>query len=304
MTDFKAYDAELLKSRMLDNAKAVESALEDHFCGKSEQGELALIKKAQIYSLFGGGKRIRPFLVNEVCRSLGGDTRASMPFAVAVEMIHTYSLIHDDLPCMDNDDMRRGKPSNHKAFGEAAAVLAGDALLTNAFGAAAENERLAPSVIASGIKMLSAAAGDAGMIGGQIIDIESESRERSFEELLQLHSLKTGRMIEVSASLGALSAGYGEGTREFTAVKTYAQKIGLAFQAIDDLLDATSDEQTMGKSLSDKDNEKTTFLTFFDIDGVREYAQRLTEEAIAAVSELENFDVLRSLAVYLLNRNK
>ncbi len=304
MTDIKSYNIEKLKARMLENENDVENAMEKYFAKKSEQGSLKIIKDAQTYSLLGGGKRIRPFLVNEVCRALGGEQKASMPFAIAIEMIHTYSLIHDDLPCMDNDDMRRGKPSNHKAFGEGTAVLAGDALLTNAFEAASDNEKLSARAVADGIRMLASAAGDAGMIGGQIIDIEAEGKEQSFEELLLLHSLKTGKLIEVSVALGALAAGYGEGTREFSSVKAYAQKIGVVFQAIDDLLDVISDEQTMGKSLSDKDNEKTTFLTFFDIDGVREYSEKLTNEAIDAVSELPNSDVLSALAVYLLNRNK
>ena len=160
---------------------------------------------------------------------LGGKEDASMPFAIAVEMIHTYSLIHDDLPCMDDDDMRRGKPTNHKVFGEATAVLAGDALLTNAFLVAAQNFSVSPSILRCALALIADCAGDEGMIGGQITDMQGESKELSFEELLTLHSLKTGKMIELSACLGALAAGYGDNTDEYTRVGSYARKIGLAF---------------------------------------------------------------------------
>ena len=166
---------ESLKQALACNREKTEAALEAFFSAKTRDNKsLALIMEAQEYSLLGGGKRIRPFLVNEVCRVLGGELDASMPFAIAVEMIHTYSLIHDDLPCMDNDDMRRGKPSNHKAFGEANALLAGDALLTNAFLAAASNDRVAAEICSAAVAAISRAAGDEGMIGGQMIDLRGE----------------------------------------------------------------------------------------------------------------------------------
>ena len=293
-----------IKKALKQNSDATEKALKKFFDDKSRQGSLATVMDAQTYSLLGGGKRIRPFLVNEVCRILGGEDAASMPFAIAVEMIHTYSLIHDDLPCMDNDDMRRGKPTNHKVFGEANAVLAGDALLTNAFLAATCNDKVAPQLLCEAVRMISAAAGDEGMIGGQVTDIEGEERKLSFEELLTLHSLKTGKMIELSACLGALAAGYGSETEEFKLVACYARKIGLAFQVIDDLLDLMGDEATVGKTLSsDAENDKTTFLTFFSADEAKAYADTLTDEAICHISKLSNTQSLKALALFLRDRN-
>lgn len=296
---------ENIKIALAENSLATEAALEEFFKGKNSSGSLEIIISAEKYSLLGGGKRIRPFLVNEVARVLGASLEASMPFAMAVEMIHTYSLIHDDLPCMDNDDFRRGKPSNHKVYGEAYAMLAGDALLTNAFLAAASNKNVDPSYLSAAITALSDAAGDEGMIGGQVTDLEGEEKKLTFEELLGLHSLKTGKMIEVSALLGCIAAGYSEETKEARAVCAYARNIGLAFQAIDDLLDLIGDEAIVGKTLSsDAENQKTTFLSFFDIEGVRDYAKRLTEDAISEISEIEGSELLRELALYLLERDK
>ena len=296
---------ENIKIALDENSLATEAALEEFFKGKNSSGSLEIIISAEKYSLLGGGKRIRPFLVNEVARVLGASLEASMPFAMAVEMIHTYSLIHDDLPCMDNDDFRRGKPSNHKVYGEAYAMLAGDALLTNAFLAAASNKNVDTSYLSAAITALSDAAGDEGMIGGQVTDLEGEEKKLTFEELLRLHSLKTGKMIEVSALLGCIAAGYSAETKEARAVCAYARNIGLAFQAIDDLLDLIGDEAIVGKTLSsDAENQKTTFLSFFDIEGVRDYAKRLTEDAISEISEIEGSELLRELALYLLERDK
>jgi len=296
---------ENIKIALAENSLATEAALEEFFKSKNSSGSLEIIISAEKYSLLGGGKRIRPFLVNETCRALGGSVEASMPFALAVEMIHTYSLIHDDLPCMDDDDLRRGKPTNHKVFGEATAVLAGDALLTNAFLAVVKNDAVSAQIKADAVRLLSIAAGDEGMIGGQIKDMEGEKRSLSFEELLELHALKTGKMIEVSVALGCLAAGYGEDTSEYAVATSYARKIGVAFQAIDDLLDVIGDEKTVGKTLcSDADNKKTTFLTFFDVDGVRAYAQKMSIGAIDDISKIPNSDTLKALAVFLLNREK
>ena len=286
------------------NSIATEKAMADFFFAKSTEGSLELIKEAQVYSLMGGGKRIRPFLVNEVCRVLGGKSEASMPFAIAVEMIHTYSLIHDDLPCMDDDDLRRGRPTNHKVFGEANAVLAGDALLTNAFLAAAKNTFVSSDMLCKAIALISDCAGDSGMIGGQITDMQGEDKELSFDELLVLHSLKTGKMIELSACLGAMAAGYGEDTEQYRRFASFARKIGLAFQVIDDLLDVIGDEATVGKSLaSDAQNRKTTFLKFFDIDGAKNYAKKLTTEAISEIADIDGTENLIELAKFLMDRN-
>jgi geranylgeranyl pyrophosphate synthase len=292
-----------LELALKENCELTEKALASFFEDKSESGCLGIIMQAEKYSLLGGGKRIRAFLVNEVARMFGGDLSASMPFAAAVEMIHAYSLIHDDLPCMDDDDFRRGKPSNHKVYGEAYALLAGDALLTNAFLALTKSN-VPVSVLAEAVDALSRAAGDEGMIGGQVTDLEGEGRELSFDELLTLHSLKTGKMIEVSALLGCLAAGKGADDEITLRVCAYARAIGVVFQAVDDLLDVIGDEGVVGKTLSDKENNKTTFLSFFDIEGVKDYATRLTEQAISEIETIEKSDTLKELAWYLLERNK
>jgi geranylgeranyl pyrophosphate synthase len=292
-----------LELALKENCELTEKALASFFEDKNESGCLSIIMQAEKYSLLGGGKRIRAFLVNEVARMFGGDLSASMPFAAAVEMIHAYSLIHDDLPCMDDDDFRRGKPSNHKVYGEAYALLAGDALLTNAFLALTKSN-VPVSVLAEAVDALSRAAGDEGMIGGQVTDLEGEGRELSFDELLTLHSLKTGKMIEVSALLGCLAAGKGADDEITLRVCAYARAIGVVFQAVDDLLDVIGDEGVVGKTLSDKENNKTTFLSFLDIEGVKDYATRLTEQAISEIETIEKSDTLKELAWYLLERNK
>ena len=296
---------ETLELKLKENSELLECALIDYFENKNIDKGVSPFLATEKYSLLGGGKRIRPFLTNEICAMLGGDVNASMPFAMAVEMIHTYSLIHDDLPCMDDDDMRRGKPSNHKVFGEAYALLAGDALLTNAFAIAASNKYTDSKVTSRAVELIAEAAGDAGMIGGQFIDLEGEMRRLSLEELLMLHNLKTGKMIELSAILGCLAAGFDENTVEFECVKKYAQRIGLAFQVIDDILDVEGDEATVGKTLkSDAENQKTTFLSFFDVDRAKRYAQSLTAEAKIEILKIGNSETLCALAEYLLAREK
>ena len=298
-------DFEKLNIALNENSNKLERAMEEFFESKSDQGSLKIIKDAQKYSLLGGGKRIRPFLVNEICRILGGKEESSMPMAMAVEMIHTYSLIHDDLPCMDDDDMRRGKPSNHKVFGEATAVLAGDALLTNAFSAVAADRFVSCEALANAVALMADAAGDAGMIGGQIIDIEGENKKFGFEELLRLHSLKTGRMIELSAALGCVCAGYNSDSEIFKKMCSYAIKIGLVFQIVDDVLDAIGDEQIVGKTLSsDAQNQKVTFLTFFSVEEAKKHAKEVTYQAIDEIADIEGIDNLISLALFLLDRTK
>ncbi len=290
-----------LRERIAANADRTEAALEEYF--RVEDGDIQEIFDSQVYSLLGGGKRIRPFLVNEICRMLGGDDRASMPFACAIEMIHTYSLIHDDLPCMDDDDLRRGKPTNHKKFGYATALLAGDALLTRAFGVAASNPYVSGDARAEAARLLSRKAGDLGMIGGQIMDLRGETETLPFESLLRLHGMKTGALMECSALLGALAAGYGPDTEEARAVCSYAAKIGLAFQVIDDILDEISSEGELGKSVgSDASHHKTTFLTYFNLTDAKKYAKKLTDEAISEISGRRNSEVLVDLATYLLER--
>ena len=287
--------------RIRENAELVETALERYF--DYTDADYGKVIESQKYSLLGGGKRIRPFLTNEVCRMLGGSVEASMPLACAVEMIHTYSLIHDDLPCLDNDDIRRGKPSNHKVYGYAGAMLAGDALLTRAFGVIASAHTLSAQQKASAIAVLADAAGDRGMIGGQVIDLDGENSTLSFEKLLKLHAHKTGAIIKCAAVLGCIAAGLEIDASLTGAIATYAEKIGLAFQVIDDILDATSTQEELGKSVgSDADNNKTTFLTFYSIDEATQYAARLTKEAIAVIGDIPSSEVLCELARELLER--
>ncbi len=292
-----------IDERIRENAALVETALEKYF--EHTDADYGEVIEAQRYSLLGGGKRIRPFLTNEVCRMLGGSIEASMPLACAVEMVHTYSLIHDDLPCMDNDDMRRGKPSNHKRFGYAGALLAGDALLTRAFGVIASANTLSAEQRTLACAALASAAGDCGMIGGQVIDLDGEQKQLSFEKLLKLHAHKTGKLIKCAATLGCIAAGYEPEADEVRAIEAYADNVGLAFQVVDDVLDVTATEQELGKSAgSDADNNKTTFLSFYSVCEAREYAAELTRLAIDAIAHLPSSEVLCDLARGLLERKK
>lgn len=267
--------------RLLNDCALVESFLSQCFAGREAYGA---IYDAMNYSLMAGGKRIRPVLTLETCRMCGGDVEAALPFACAVEMIHTYSLIHDDLPCMDDDDLRRGKPTNHKVYGEATAVLAGDALLTAAFEMLAEHRGgLDSARVLEAMDCLSHAAGAAGMIGGQVLDMEGEERRLSLKELELMQSLKTGALISAAAEMGCILAGGSDGQRQ--AVKTYAQCIGRAFQVRDDMLDVTSTDEVLGKPIgSDAENGKTTFVTELGLDGCAALVDRLTDDAIEALA--------------------
>ena len=292
---------EAVKRALMENASATETAMKEIFSARDE--DIAVLLDAEAYSLFAGGKRVRPFLVNEICRMLGGEVSASMAYACALEMIHTYSLIHDDLPCMDDDDMRRGKPTNHKVFGYANALLAGDALLTHAFGVAAENPNATPAQNAAAVSVLSRSAGEFGMIGGQIMDLDGETKRLDLEHLLKLHSMKTGALMVCAAKLGAIAAGFSPDSPETAAVVEYAAKIGLAFQVIDDVLDVVGDEAELGKSLrSDAERNKTTFMTYYTVDEARAYAAELTADAVSAISDFDGSATLTDLAAYLLDR--
>ncbi|MBQ8345643.1 MAG: polyprenyl synthetase family protein [Clostridia bacterium] len=290
-----------LEQAIADNSDRMETVLAA--CFPPEEDSVPLLLEAEQYSLLGGGKRIRPFLVNEFCRLYGGDIQASVPFAAALEMIHCYSLIHDDLPCMDDDDMRRGKPSNHKQYGYANALLAGDALLTKAFETAATNTKVSCELSLEAVRVLAHCAGEEGMIAGQVMDLMGETEPLELEELLVLHSKKTGALMECAALLGCLAAGYQPDTKEAQAAALYARKIGVAFQVIDDVLDVVGDQDVLGKNVgTDEEHAKTTFLTYFDVDGARAYAENLTAEAVSALSDVAGSERLTDLAVYLLNR--
>lgn len=284
------------------NATVTERFLRDVY---SEDPDLKTLLDSERYSLFAGGKRIRPTLVLEFCRLFSGREEAALPFAAAVEMIHTGSLIHDDLPCMDNDDLRRGKPTNHKVFGDAIALLAGDSLLTGAFELTATNTEVSPEFALMATAYLTSSVGRYGMIGGQIMDMEGEHRKLSLDELLKLHSLKTGALINASCVLGALAAGVSPADSAMEKVILYAEKIGLAFQIIDDLLDRIGDEQMLGKKTgADLEHEKSTFLSFYSVEEAQFYADRLTAEAIDAIRAFEENETLISLAKWLATRKK
>jgi len=270
------------------NADTVEAAMHRYL--EHEKRPYEVLLEAMRYSAYAGGKRIRPFLTLEVCRMLGGKDEASIPYACAIEMIHTYSLIHDDLPCMDNDDFRRGKPTNHKVFGEANALLAGDALLTCAFSVAAGNCHATAEQNGIAVSLLAENAGFDCMIGGQVLDLAGESKTMTKEEFLLMNRLKTGCLIKTACLLGVLAAGYQPTDTVWQSVGQYAERIGLAFQIEDDLLD-----------MGTEDN-KTTFLTFMTPDEARAEIARLTDEAIALLSSYENNAVLTDFATYLATR--
>lgn len=240
--------------------------------------------EAMAYSLLNGGKRIRGCLTLAMCELCGGEVQSALPLACAVEMVHAYSLIHDDLPCMDNDDLRRGKPSCHIKFGEGTALLAGDALLTHAFSAASDayfNGTLPAETVLRCVNQLSRAAGVEGMIGGQVIDTAPEEVPMTPEQLEAMHSMKTGALIRSAAVLGCLAAG---APRDVVMqADLYAAKIGLAFQIVDDILDATEESEKLGKSTSDADNNKTTYITLYGVEKAREMVRRLVLEADLAV---------------------
>ncbi|MBR2731965.1 MAG: polyprenyl synthetase family protein [Clostridia bacterium] len=229
------------------------------------------------YSIANGGKRIRPILTLEFCRLCGGDPQAALPFALAVEMVHTYSLIHDDLPCMDDDDLRRGKPSNHVVFGEANALLAGDALLTLAFETALSSDR-DPAVKAEAALLLARAAGYEGMIAGQVMDLRNEGRSATLEEVAATDRRKTGALICAACEIGCVAGGGSSAQR--AAARDYAQALGLAFQIVDDILDVTGDAATLGKPIgSDAANQKSTYVSLLGLARSRAMVDDLTLQA-------------------------
>ncbi|MBQ8837038.1 MAG: polyprenyl synthetase family protein [Clostridia bacterium] len=286
-----------IKLKVEENATLTEDALKSFFDAHRD----TTLYKAMKYSTMCGGKRIRPFLVLEFCKLLGGGEDAAMPYACALEMIHTFSLIHDDLPCMDNDDMRRGKPTNHKVFGEAPALLAGDALIFSAFECAMSNTNVTAESKLKAVETLALASGAEGMCEGQMIDIASEGKKLEFDELLNLHAHKTGALIRVAAKLGVIAAGGDNAALK--AADTYGAGVGLAFQIIDDILDKYGSTEELGKPVgSDAKNEKTTFLSFMSVKDAMEYAKKVTDEACAAISGYENSETLIDLANMLLNR--
>lgn len=268
---------------------------------EAKDGQIEVVN-AMKYSLSNGGKRLRPVMALEFARACGADRNDCLPLACAVEYIHTYSLIHDDLPCMDNDDLRRGKASCHKRFDEATALLAGDALLTHAFELAAGCD-LDDSKKNAAVTLLAQNAGVGGMIGGQVIDLIIEDGDPTIKELLTVYKMKTGALISAACLLGCICAGASD--EQIAAASAFAYSLGVAFQIQDDILDIVGNEKELGKPIgSDAENNKTTYAVIKGIDKAKEDVKKLTASAIGQLKYFENTDFLEQLAVSLINRNK
>lgn len=291
------------KSDLKERKKIVDNAIEEFF--KDKEGLQRTVIESMEYSMKAGGKRLRPVLLLEVCKMVGGNIKDAMPFALAMEMIHTYSLIHDDLPAMDNDDYRRGKPTNHKVYGEGIAILAGDGLLNLAFETMLEKINNSSDFFNRGIsamRLISRASGINGMIGGQVVDLESEGKKIDIETLDFIHHNKTSALIEASINAGAIIGGATE--EQYRNLEIYGKSIGLTFQIIDDILDVIGDEKKLGKRIgSDQDNKKSTYPSIYGIDESKKIASRLIKNGIEALKGFdEKADFLRDLAKYLEDR--
>lgn len=256
------------------------------------------------YSLMAGGKRLRPILIMAAADALGVDGEKFLRVATSIEFIHTYSLIHDDLPAMDNDDYRRGKLTNHKVFGEDLAILAGDALLTMAFEIIATDRDIDDQTKVKLITELSIASGAEGMVGGQVIDMQSENKAIDMTTLKKMHAAKTGALFCAAIRMGAILAGAND--KQLADLTQYARQFGLAFQITDDILDVTGDEATIGKPVgSDEKNHKSTYVTLGSLESAKKLAKEAVDRAKEALNEFDdNADFLRSLVDYLITRNK
>ncbi|KAJ8602200.1 hypothetical protein CTAYLR_003609 [Chrysophaeum taylorii] len=283
---------------------AVERALDASL--KSSTPETAKIIEAMRYSLLAGGKRVRPIMCVAACEMLGGTETMAMPTAVAVEMIHTMSLIHDDLPSMDDDDLRRGKPTNHVVYGEDVAILAGDALLSTSFAHCAKGSseaRVPAERIVEVIRRLGEAVSEVGLAGGQVMDLECEAKtDVALEDLTWIHTHKTAKLLEVSVAAGAVLAG--ASPHDVSLCETYAKDIGLAFQIADDILDVTKSTEDLGKTAGkDVDADKTTYVKLMGLDGAREEADRLYQEALSSLEPFgDRADPLIAIAKFIVER--
>lgn len=264
------------------------------------------LHKAMRYSVFAGGKRIRPILMMAACEAVGGDVERVLPAACAMEMIHTYSLIHDDLPAMDDDDFRRGRPTCHKVFGEALAILAGDGLLTEAFillSRLGEKGEVAPEIARRATHVIARAAGSMGMVGGQVVDMDSEGKQIDLATLEYIHTRKTGALIRASVEVGGMLGGADEGALD--GLTRYAQAAGLSFQVADDILDIVGDQELLGKDIgSDQARGKATYPALLGLDAARERARELRDVALNSLAALdERADALRQIAHYIVDRS-
>jgi geranylgeranyl diphosphate synthase type II len=292
-----------LKAYLEERGGLVNRALQAYL--PKVRGPAFRVTEAMHYSLFVGGKRLRPILCLAAAEAVGGDPGEVLPVACALEMIHTYSLIHDDLPAMDDDDLRRGQPTCHKQYDEATAILAGDGLLTEAFrtmAAAADKYEGRERVLLEVINLVATAAGYQGMVGGQMLDLLAEGRKVTLKELETIHRAKTGALLTAALRAGALMGG---GNRvEVTSLTTYGEKFGLAFQITDDLLDVEGETAEMGKAAGmDEKRQKATYPAALGLEATREWARRLVAEAISALEPFQTkAEPLRELAQYLLVR--
>ncbi len=269
----------------------------------SENGQLYdEVVRACRYSVLNGGKRIRPILLLEFYKLCGGEDDCAYNFACALEMIHSYSLVHDDLPCMDDDDMRRGKPSCHKQFGESTALLCGDSLLTEAFAVASKTLGISPDLVVRAITHLASSAGVSGMIGGQVIDM-CDNTESDDDVLFEMYRLKTGALLKTACAIGSILAGADD--EKIAAAEKFGEKLGVAFQIIDDILDFQGDSKTLGKPTgSDEKNNKDTIAVRLGLEYCRELAKKYTDEAYECLECFEgDTTTLKQMAAFLLERN-
>ncbi len=290
-------------NKLNEYIKITEDNLKKYNANTPQTENFRILIDAMNYSLEAGGKRIRPVLVYEFCKVCGGDIKAAYAPACAIEMIHTFSLIHDDLPAMDNDDFRRGKPSCHKAFDEAVAILAGDALSVLPFEIISDDKTLSAEQKVKIISFLAKCVGREGMIGGQVIDMENEKKSDVNEENLRLmYKGKTCALIEASCVMGCICAGADSEKINYAA--EFANKLGLAFQIVDDILDVTGTQEELGKPVgSDVMENKTTFVTLYGVDKAKEIASQITAEALEILTKFDNNEFLTELTKTLLVRN-
>ncbi|HEY7746895.1 MAG TPA: farnesyl diphosphate synthase [Desulfuromonadales bacterium] len=293
-----------LKNYLKECLARVDRALDAYL--PAEDTLPVTLHKAMRYSVFAGGKRIRPVLMIAACEAVGGDAERVLPAACAMEMIHTYSLIHDDLPAMDDDDFRRGRPTNHRVFGEAAAILAGDALLTEAFillSDAQVNARVPAEIRCRVLHTIARCAGSQGMVGGQVVDMESEGKAVDLPTLQYIHTRKTGALILAAIQTGALLGGADEAS--LAALSRYGEAAGLAFQIADDILDVVGDQTVIGKDVgSDQERGKATYVALLGLEEARVRARELRDLGVAALAPLgAPAEPLRRIAHYIVDRS-
>ena len=289
----------VIDDRLAAYRQHVEQYLKQYYARFHGEPQGVLFESIE-YSLLSGGKRLRSTLVLEFCRMIGGEWKKALPFAAAIEMIHTYSLIHDDLPCMDNDDFRRGKPTNHKVYGDAMAILAGDALLTDAFTVASTAQLPAQAVLEA-IQVLSECAGSLGMVGGQVLDIQSQNRMLTEQEVLDVQTRKTGALIRAACAMGAIAGG--ATPDQYDAACQYAAGLGLAFQIRDDMLDVIGSAEELGKGVG-TDQDKNTFVRLCGLQKCEELVHRYTDYAVSALQCFPDAECLRYLALGMVVRMK